>query len=201
LNNTVGQIFVDPEIRAGLSRFVREGGGLAGYHGTSHASMDWPEFREILGAVEGAHREPTEMATVKIDDPASPLVAAFGGKSFVHQDEFYRFVEPPLSREKVHVLMSMDVEKTDLNQGRGCVRPCVRPDADYALSWIHTYGKGRVFFTALGHTPAFFTEANLNEFFFAGLQFVLGDLTADATPSVQTNRPAQGDPARPQRRD
>ena len=51
LNNTVGQIFVDPEIRSGLSRFVREGGGLAGYHGTSHASMDWPEFGEMLGAV------------------------------------------------------------------------------------------------------------------------------------------------------
>jgi type 1 glutamine amidotransferase len=185
LNNTVGQIFVDPEVRAGLSRFVREGGGLAGYHGTSHASMDWPEFGVMLGAVEGSHREPTEMATVKIDDPASPLVAAFEGKSFVHQDEFYRFVEPPLSRDKVHVLMSLDIEKTDLNQGRGCGRPCVRPDADYALSWIHNYGKGRVFFTALGHTPAFFTSANLNDFFFRGIQFVLGDLDADTTPSAK----------------
>ena len=188
LNNTVGQIFVDPEIRAGLSRFVREGGGLAGYHGTSHASMDWPEFGEILGAVEGSHREPTEMATVKIDDPASPLVAAFGGKSFVHQDEFYRFVEGPLSRDKVHVLMSMDIDKTDLNQGRGCGRPCVRPDADYALSWIHNYGKGRVFFTALGHTPAFFATANLSDFFFRGIQFVLGDLEADTTPSAKARR-------------
>jgi type 1 glutamine amidotransferase len=185
LNNTVGQIFVDPEIRAGLSRFVREGGGLAGYHGTSHASMDWPEFGEIIGAVEGSHREPTEMATVKIDDSTSPLVAAFGGKSFVHQDEFYRFVEGPLSRDKVHVLMSMDVEKTDLNQGRGCGRPCVRPDADYALSWIHNYGKGRVFFTALGHTPAFFATPNLSDFFFRGIQFVLGDLEADTTPSAK----------------
>jgi type 1 glutamine amidotransferase len=186
LNNTVGQIFVDPEIRAGLSRFVREGGGLAGYHGTSHASMDWPEFRELLGAVEGSHREPTEMATVKIDDPTSPLVAAFGAKSFVHQDEFYRFVEGPLSRDKVRVLMSMDIEKTDLNQGRGCGRPCVRPDADYALSWIHNYGKGRVFFTALGHTPAFFATPNLSDFFFRGIQFVLGDLEADTTPSAKT---------------
>ncbi len=185
LNNTVGQIFVDPEIRTGLSRFVREGGGLAGYHGTSHASMDWPEFAQMLGAVEGSHREPTEMATVKIDDPASPLVAAFGGKSFVHQDEFYRFVEGPLSRDKVHVLMSMDIEKTDLNQGRGCARPCVRQDSDYALSWIHRYGKGRVFFTALGHTPAFFASPNLSDFFFRGIQFVLGDLEADTTPSVK----------------
>lgn len=185
LNNTVGQIFVDPEVRAGLSRFVREGGGLAGYHGTSHASMDWPEFGEMLGAVEGSHREPTEIATVKIDDATSPLVAAFEGKSFVHQDEFYRFVEPPLSRNKVHVLMSLDIEKTDLNQGRGCGRPCVRPDADYALSWIHNYGKGRVFFTALGHTPAFFATANLSDFFFRGIQFVLGDLDADTTPSAK----------------
>ena len=188
LNNAVGQIFVDPEIRAGLSRFVREGGGLAGYHGTSHASMDWVEFGEMIGAVEGSHREPTEIATVKIDDPASPLVAAFGGTSFVHQDEFYRFVEPPLSRDKVHVLMSMDIEKTDLHQGRGCGRPCVRADSDYALSWIHNYGKGRVFFTALGHTPAFFASANLSDFFFRGIQFVLGDLEADTTPSAKTGR-------------
>jgi len=139
----------------------------------------------MLGAVEGSHREPTEMATVKIDDPASPIVAAFGGNSFVHQDEFYRFVEGPLSRDKVHVLMSMDVEKTDLNQGRGCARPCVRPDSDYALSWIHNYGKGRVFFTALGHTPAFFASPNLSDFFFRGIQFVLGDLDADTTPSAK----------------
>lgn len=188
LNNTVGQIFVDPEIRSSLSRFVREGGGLAGYHGTSHASMDWPEFGEMLGAVEGSHREPTEMATVKIDDPSSPLMAAFGGKSFVHQDEFYRFVEGPLSRDTVRVLMSMDIENTDLNQGRGCGRPCVRPDADYPLSWIRSHGKGRVFFTALGHTPAFFASEDLSDFFFRGIQFVLGDLEADTTPSARQRK-------------
>ena len=64
LNNTVGQIYVDPEVRAGLMRFVREGGGLAAYHGATHVSMDWPEFAQMLGAVEGSHREPTEIATV-----------------------------------------------------------------------------------------------------------------------------------------
>jgi type 1 glutamine amidotransferase len=188
LNNTVGQIFVDPEVRAGLLRFVREGGGLAAYHGATHASMDWPEFGQMLGAVEGSHREPTEIATVKIDDPASPLMAPFAGQSFQHQDEFYRFVEPPLSRNTVRVLMSIDVEKTDLNQGRGCGRPCVRPDSDYALSWIRSHGKGRVFFTSLGHTPAFFGSAPLSDFFFRGIQFVLGDLEADTTPSARVHK-------------
>src|SRR5204862_7225815 len=59
------------------------------------------------------------------------------------------------------------------------------PDADYALSWIHTYGRGRVFFTALGHTPAFFASPNLSDFFFRRIQFVLGDLDADSTPSTK----------------
>ncbi len=113
----------------------------------------------------------------------------FAGQSFQHQDEFYRFVEPPLSRDTVRALMSIDVEKTDLNQGRGCGRPCVRPDSDYVLSWIKSHGKGRVFFTSLGHTPAFFASPNLSEFFFRGIQFALGDLDADARPSAKRGRP------------
>ena len=98
-----------------------------------------------------------------------PLVLAFGGNSFVHQDKFYRFDKPPLSRDTVHVLMSIDIEKTDLHQGRGCGRPCVRPDADYALSCIpQLRQKAASFFTALGHTPAFFATPNLSDFFFKG---------------------------------
>lgn len=182
LNNTVGAIFVDPEIRESLIRFVLEGGGLAGYHGTSHASMDWPRFGEMLGAIGGSHREPTEMATVRVDDPASPLVAAFASKEFVHQDEFYRFAEGSPSRDNVRVLMSIDVEKTDMNQGRGC-GSCTRADNDYPLTWVRSYGKGRVFYTALGHAPSFFMRRDLNEFFFAGLQFVLGDLKVNTAPS------------------
>jgi type 1 glutamine amidotransferase len=182
LNNTVGAIFVDPEIRDSLIRFVLEGGGLAGYHGTSHASMDWPRFGEMLGAIGGSHREPTEIATVRVDDPASPLVAAFGNTEFVHQDEFYRFAEGTPSRDAVRVLMSIDVEKTDMNQGRGC-GSCARSDNDYPLTWVRSYGKGRVFYTALGHAPSFFMRRDLNEFFFAGLQFVLGDLKVNTAPN------------------
>jgi type 1 glutamine amidotransferase len=185
LNNTVGMIFVDPEVRAGLSRFVREGGGLAGNHGTSHASMDWDELHEMIGAWRGVHREATEKATVKIDDPKSPLTAAFGGKEFVYEDEFFRFPVGPYSRERLHVLLSMDVAKTDMNQGRACAQPCSRADHDYAISWIRTYGKGRVFFCTLGHNTTLFMTPPLAAHFLAGVQFVLGDLKADTTPSAK----------------
>jgi type 1 glutamine amidotransferase len=185
LNNTVGMIFVDPEVRDGLLRFVREGGGLGGNHGTSHVSMDWPEFHDMIGVVRGIHRENTEKAWIKIDDPNSPLTAPFAGKEFLYMDEFFRFPTPPYSREKLHVLLSIDVQKTDMNQGRACQWPCVRPDHDYAVSWIRSYGKGRVFFTILGHQPTIFTTPPLADYFFRGIQFLLGDLDADATPSAK----------------
>ncbi|HYW45045.1 MAG TPA: ThuA domain-containing protein [Bryobacteraceae bacterium] len=185
LNNTVGMIFVDPEVRAGLSRFVREGGGLAGNHGVSHASMDWPEFGQMIGTWHGIHRENTELATVKIDDPNSPLTAAFGGKEFTYHDEYFRFPTGPYSRDKLHVLLSIDVARTDMNQGRACAQPCVRADNDYAVSWIQTYGKGRTFFLTLGHNPTLFTTPELARFVLAGIQFILGDLEADTTPSAR----------------
>jgi len=40
----------------------------------------------------------------------------------------------------------------------------------------------------LGHTPAFFATPNLSDFFFRGIQFVLGDLEADTTPSAKLGK-------------
>ena len=166
-------------------RFLKEGGGLAGYHASTHASIDWPEFTEIIGASSGAHREATEKVTVKLDDPASPINAAFGGQEFESIDEHFRWSN--YSRQRVHVLLSIDVPKTDLNQGRGC-DICTRADNDYAISWVRSYGKGRVFYSSLGHAPTAFMDAEMVRHIMAGVQFALGDLDADTTPG---NRPAE----------
>ena len=187
LNNTVGMIFVDPAVREGLVRFVREGGGLGGNHGTSHASMDWPEFHDMIGVRRGVHRASTEKVWIKVDDPHSPLTAAFDDKEIFYEDEYFRFPNPPYSRDKLHVLLSIDVAKTDMNQGDVFVpgSNVARPDADYAVSWIRDYGKGHVFFCILGHNPTLFTTPVLAKYFLAGVQFMLGDLQADATPSAK----------------
>jgi hypothetical protein len=46
LNSVVGPVFSDPEVLDGLIRYVREGGGVAGLHGTTFASQDLREFGE-----------------------------------------------------------------------------------------------------------------------------------------------------------
>jgi type 1 glutamine amidotransferase/sugar phosphate isomerase/epimerase len=187
LNNNVGQVFPDPQVRAGLLRFVKEGGGLAGYHGAPHASADWAAFGEMLGARLGSHRTPQEVATLKFDDPKSPLTAAFQGKEPVWSDEFYRFTTPPYSRANVHVLLSFDVAKTDMHQKPDCLI-CERADNDVPVAWIRSYGKGRIFYTSIGHLPVLFESPEMAKFLLSAVQFVLGDLEADTTPSSQLKK-------------
>jgi type 1 glutamine amidotransferase len=184
LNNVVGMVFPDPEVRDGLMRYMREGGGLGGVHGTTYAALDWPEFTDMLQGTAGAHR--VEKKILKIDDPSSPLTSHLGAESIEHTDEFYHFpASSPYSREKARVLISIDVEKSDMaTAGRLCTE-CTRPDHDYAMSWIRSYGKGRVFCTPLGHTPILFTDPRWTRHLLAGVQFILGDLEADTTPSAK----------------
>jgi len=156
LNNTVGNLFEDPELRQSLLEFVYGGGGLLGVHGTSvaftrwpGAHEDWPEFGIMLGARGANHRDSNEHVFIKLDDPNNPLNLPFGGKGFEYADEFFR-VHCPYSRHRVRVLLSIDIKKTDINQGRARGN-CLREDNDYALAWVRQYGRGRVFYCTIGH--------------------------------------------------
>ena len=81
------------------------------------------------------------------------------------------------------MLFSVDTAKSpEFNSGRA---PFIRKDDDYAVAWIKGYGKGRVFYTCMAHTPEMFTEPKINGFLLATLQFLLGDLPADTTPSSE----------------
>ena len=51
------------------------------------------------------------------------------------------------------------------------------------MSWIREYGKGRVFYTPLGHNSHIFWDDAILKHILAGIQYATGDLVADATPS------------------
>lgn len=183
-NNVCGMVHNDPEVREGILRFVREGGGIGGNHAVTFADNNWPEFAELMGGWAGAHH--TEKQVIKVDDPNSPLTRSFGTGSFEHTDEFYQFPSySPYTREKQHILLSIDVEKSDrATAGQFCIQ-CTRPDQDYGLAWIKSYGKGRAYFTPLGHTTIMYTDRRWTQHILAAVQFILGDLEADTTPSAR----------------
>ena len=189
-NNTTGVLTEDPVLRQSLLDFVREGKGFVGIHAAGATFVQYPKydqfpaFGEMLGGYEdGGHPwKPNETITIKLDDPAHPVNAAFGGKGFEIQDEVFQF-RHGYSREKLRVLLSIDTQKTDVDPKRRFL-PERAEDQDFAMSWVRAYGKGRVFYTSFGHNPSIFWNAPILQHLLAGIQFALGDLKASAEPSA-----------------
>jgi type 1 glutamine amidotransferase len=141
----------------------------------------WPEFNKIIGGYFKHHWNYPTTITVKIDDPKSPINAPFKGQPFDIVDEIYTYNQDSFSRENVHVLTSIDYSKMSPEVRAQESNP--RTDQDYALSWIRREGKGRVFYEALGHHESIYAKRPILEHVLAGMQYVLGDLKADDSPS------------------
>ena len=186
-NNVCGMVHNDPQVRDGILRFVREGGGLGGNHAVTYANLNWPEFADMMGGWAGQHR--VEEQVIKIDDPSSPLMKPFGTEPFTHTDEFYIFPPySPYSREKQRVLMSIDVERSDRGFGGRFSELSTRPDQDYGVAWVKGYGKGRTYFTPLGHTTIMYTDKRWTAHLLAAIQYILGDVSVDETPSAKARK-------------
>jgi type 1 glutamine amidotransferase len=57
-----------------------------------------------------------------------------------------------------------------------------RQDDDHALAWVRDYGKGRVFYTALGHREEVWANPLFLKHIRGGLRYALGLDKADASP-------------------
>jgi len=154
----------------------------------------WPEFNTMIGGFFKFHWNDGQDIAVKVDDPNSPLTKMFKGNPQLtteHQgvklppmvivDETYTFGRETYSRKNLHVLTSIDYSKMTDEDKKKEQNP--RADGDYGLSWIRREGKGRVFYEAHGHNEKIYAIAPILEHVLAGMQYVLGDLQADDSPS------------------
>ena len=78
---------------------------------------------------------------------------------------------------KSRVLMRLDAGKLDLKNPR-----VHRADRDFAVSWAKMYGKGRVFYSTLGHPVENWDRADMQKMFTEGIKWALGLVDADVTP-------------------
>lgn len=158
-------------------------GGSGARGGESRAILQWPDFNKLIGGYFKFHWSYPQEITVKIDDPKSPLTAMFHGEEFVIHDETYTFAQDSFSRKNVHVLTSIDYDKMSAADKAKEQNP--RTDGDYALSYIRREGKGRVFYEGHGHDEKVYAITPMLEHVRAGIQYALGDLKADDSPSVK----------------
>ena len=184
LNSIVGEFLPDPAMRADLVRYVSEGGGLGGIHGTPWASRNWDEFAEMIGAQSAPHR--IENGIIRLYDKDSPLVQSFNHEDLPHREEYYRFEDSGNGRlrwDKVRTILIVDLDEKVPNSTDKPWTGYKRPDKVYPLAWIREYGKGRVFYNSMGHMPETFMRPEIVGHFLAGMQYILGDIEANATPN------------------
>ncbi len=192
-----------------LLDFVKSGKGLAGihaatdsYHGNgggrgappaagapaaapAQPQGTWPEFNQMIGGFFKFHWTYPTLISVKIDDPKSPLTQMFGPRGYEVVDETYTFAQDSFSRKRVHVLTSINYDRMSQNDKDKEPAATKRTDGDYALSYIQRVGNGRVFYEAHGHDEKVYYGRPFLLHMLAGIQYALGDLKADDSPSVQ----------------
>ncbi len=200
--STTGELFdkkdkqTEALLKESLMSFVKSGKGIAGSHAATDCFYQWAEYGEMMGGYFQGH--PFYDIAVKIDDPKSPINAAFQGKGFEIRDEMYTF-KAPYSREKLRILLSIDLPNSkkipDDPARPGFKKGENRNDHDYAISWIREYGRGRVFYCSFGHFHDIFWNPAILQHYLAGVQYAIGDLKADATPSAKAS--ASTDMVRP----
>jgi len=206
LDSATGEFLDDPNDKAAsdlrrqaLLSFVKGGKGLAGIHAATdsyHTSGrppspgsaptaetgTWPEFNEMIGGFFKFHWTYPTLIPVKIDDPNSPLTSMFPAGGYEIVDETYTFAQDSFSRKRVHVLTSINYKKMSAEDKAKEPAVTRRTDGDYALSYIPRFN-GRVFYEAHGHDEKVYFSRPFVAHMLAGIQYALGDLKADDSPS------------------
>ena len=179
LNNTTQLAFEDPNHRRALLEFVRGGKGLIGIHAATDNFYNWPEAAAMMGGLFDGHPWVASGTwAVKIDEPGHPLNRSFDRQAFLISDEIYQ-IKGPYSRDTHRVLLSLDMSNLRNRQVEGIKRE----DDDFAISWIKPFGAGRVFYCSLGHNLEVLRNEAVLAHYLAGIQYALGDLEVDDTPS------------------
>ncbi len=181
INNATGTLFEDRKLKDNLLQFVRSGKGIVGIHAATDCFYDWSEYGFMMGAYFDGHPW-HEKVTIKLDEPLHPINAMFGGSPLIITDEIYQFQQEPYSRDLLRVLLSLDTQHTDMKK-----TGIKRTDDDFAVSWIRSFGKGRVFYCSLGHREEIFWNPTILQHYLAGIQYATGDLPADSTPSSESS--------------
>ena len=160
-NNVTGDVLL-PEQRAAMRAWLEQGGGFVGLHSAGDNSHDvWPWYQQtvIRAHFIGHPLDPQfQRATLHIEQPADPIVAALPA-TWSRTDEWYAFAKSPRAPD-LRVLATIDERSYVPGSFFGKE---LAMGSDHPMIWKHCVGKGRVFYSALGHTAESYAEPEYRE--------------------------------------
>jgi type 1 glutamine amidotransferase len=169
----------------GFLNWIKEGHAFIGIHAASDTFHQWPGYLDMLGGEFTKHGKQIGVEAINMD-PKNPATAALPPSWAIKQEEIYNFKD--YDPAKVHELLTLGISPLD----------GVTP-GHYPVSWCKMYGKGRVFYTSLGHRediwdtdPTIPNRINppeiaqkYQDFLLGGIKWALGLEPGDATPQLQ----------------
>lgn len=164
------------ELEDNLLAFISKGGGLAVLHGGIVMQNNSMEVSEMIGGSFDYH-PPQQDIELQLAENEHPLTKAFEGKSFTHYDEPY-FFKNAYAEKNFRPMLYMENSKIEK------MRHETEDKVSY-VSWIKSYGKGRVFYVSPSHNAQSYENSRILKYYLNGMQYVLGDLKCDDSPMQQ----------------
>ena len=173
-----------------LIAWVRGGGAFVATHCASD-TLHNTAYGELVGATFGGHPW-VQKVRLHAEDPKHPAAQGLTDGSEIF-DEIYQFGAKadspasvplriqPYSRDRLHIILSVDHRSLDVSKGS-------RADRDYPVAWCQQFGRGRSFYTSLGHHPAVWNDRRFQQHLLGGLKWAMGQADGDATPSSRLTR-------------
>ena len=138
-----------------LTGAVRDGVGLAGFHGSMcDAFRDAVEYQFMTGGQWVAHPGNVIDFRVNVKDADDPVMQGVSDFDF-RSEQYYMHVDP-----SNHVLATTTFSGEHAPWTQGVTMPVV---------WKRRHGAGRVFYSALGHVSAEFEQPEMRTIFRRGM--------------------------------
>jgi type 1 glutamine amidotransferase len=161
---TSGELPLDDEQKAALLDFVSvEGKGFLGAHSASDTLHGWVEYGEMIGGYFDGHPWDRVEATVKLEHREFVATRHFPQSLRIFA-EFYQI--KGFSRARSRVLMSLDTTSVDM------AADGVR-QTDIPISWTRQVGRGRVFYSSLGHQPSLWARQDIRTMWLEAVRWAL----------------------------
>ncbi len=189
---TDGQPAMTPEGKQAFLDYVASGKGFIGSHSASDTfhtaneatkgpdryknhGEDADPYVKMLGG-EFIKHGAQQKATMKVIDPKFPGFEK-AGAGFDLQEEWYSLKD---FRSDIHVLL---VQETETMKGIEYQRPA------YPATWARQHGKGRVFYTSMGHRDDVWANPLFQDILVGGISWALGDAKAEVKPNLSEVAP------------
>ncbi|MGM0474363.1 MAG: ThuA domain-containing protein [Bacteroidota bacterium] len=148
-----------------FKKFIQNGGGFVGIHGTSYCPDEPEWFRKLVGRVFTGHPE-EQTAVLHVINKNHPSTMHLPDK-WIWTDELYSF-EPELV-DGLNYLITVDESTYNPNRTWGDDTRFTAMGDFHPMAWYHEFDGGRSFYTSFGHMPALFRDKNFLDHIYGGI--------------------------------